>query len=94
MQCINEELQWVNRYGPHQIVVHVLINLSGIPSLIWTTVIILIFRLYSNQILKLQLLFGIAEELSDMRKQMKALEEKNVTYMKETMNLQEVKLLL
>ncbi|CAH3194410.1 unnamed protein product [Porites evermanni] len=29
------------------------------------------------------------EELSDMRKQMKALEEKNVTYMKETMNLQE-----
>lgn len=25
-----------------------------------------------------------------MRKQMKALEEKNVTYMKETMNLQEV----
>lgn len=29
------------------------------------------------------------EELSDMRKQMKALEEKNVTYMNETMNLQE-----
>ena len=35
-------------------------------------------------------LFVITEELSDMRKQMKALEEKNVTYMKETMNLQEV----
>ena len=35
-------------------------------------------------------MFVIAEELSDMRKQMKALEEKNVTYMKETMNLQEV----
>lgn len=35
-------------------------------------------------------LFSVAEELSDMRKQMKALEEKNVTYMKETMNLQEV----
>ena len=35
-------------------------------------------------------LFDITEELSDMRKQMKALEEKNVTYMKETMNLQEV----
>ena len=34
--------------------------------------------------------FDFAEELSDMRKQMKALEEKNVTYMKETMNLQEV----
>jgi len=29
------------------------------------------------------------EELSDMRKQMKAMEEKNVTYMRETMNLQE-----
>ena len=28
-----------------------------------------------------------------MRKQMKALEEKNVTYMKETMNLQEVEIL-
>ena len=28
-----------------------------------------------------------------MRKQMKALEEKNVTYMKETMNLQEVDIL-
>ena len=40
--------------------------------------------------LKLQVLFDLAEELSDMRKQMKALEEKNVTYMKETMNLQEV----
>ena len=36
----------------------------------------------------------VAEELSDMRKQMKALEEKNVTYMKETMNLQEVSLCL
>lgn len=35
-------------------------------------------------------MFVITEELSDMRKQMKALEEKNVTYMKETMNLQEV----
>ena len=34
--------------------------------------------------------FDFVEELSDMRKQMKALEEKNVTYMKETMNLQEV----
>ena len=42
------------------------------------------------QILKPQLLFDLTEELSDMRKQMKALEEKNVTYMKETMNLQEV----
>lgn len=30
------------------------------------------------------------EELSDMRKQMKALEEKNMTYMQETMNLEEV----
>ena len=37
--------------------------------------------------------FDFAEELSDMRKQMKALEEKNVTYMKETMNLQEVGIL-
>ena len=37
--------------------------------------------------------FDFAEELSDMRKQMKALEEKNVTYMKETMNLQEVDIL-
>ena len=36
------------------------------------------------------LLVSLTEELSDMRKQMKALEEKNVTYMKETMNLQEV----
>lgn len=36
------------------------------------------------------LLFDLTEELSDMRKQMKALEEKNVTYMNETMNLQEV----
>lgn len=42
------------------------------------------------QILQSQLLFDLTEELSDMRKQMKALEEKNVTYMKETMNLQEV----
>lgn len=40
--------------------------------------------------LKLLISFDLAEELSDMRKQMKALEEKNVTYMKETMNLQEV----
>lgn len=39
-------------------------------------------------------MFVIAEELSDMRKQMKALEEKNVTYMKETMNLQEVNTLI
>ena len=38
----------------------------------------------------LMILVSVAEELSDMRKQMKALEEKNVTYMKETMNLQEV----
>ena len=37
--------------------------------------------------------FDFSEELSDMRKQMKALEEKNVTYMKETMNLQEVDIL-
>ena len=42
------------------------------------------------QILQMWLSFDLAEELSDMRKQMKALEEKNVTYMKETMNLQEV----
>ena len=37
--------------------------------------------------------FDFAEDLSDMRKQMKALEEKNVTYMKETINLQEVDIL-
>lgn len=42
------------------------------------------------QIPQMSLSFDLAEELSDMRKQMKALEEKNVTYMKETMNLQEV----
>ena len=44
--------------------------------------------LYSTE---MTLVFGIAEELSDMRKQMKAMEEKNVTYMRETMNLQEVR---
>ena len=32
-----------------------------------------------------------SEDLSDMRKQMKTMEEKNVTYMQETMNLEEVK---
>ena len=57
-----------------------------------TPVIIIKIKLFISLFLLLfkYLMLLNLEELSDMRKQMKALEDKNATYMQETMNLEAV----